>query len=238
MSAETCVAVITGGTGNLGRVVTERFLREGREVAVPWHKEEEWKNLQEGLDPEMPGRCWGIQVDLTDEDQVKDFVDKVMSRFGRIDHLLNLVGGFSFGSNIWEIELRDWERMMDMNLRTCFLCCKHALPPMLEAGAGSIVNVSSKACEDIQPGAAAYAVAKGGVRTFTRALREELKGTGVTANAIMPSIIDTPVTRELMPDASPEKWVRPEQIASVLLWLCGGGSEAVSGSVLRLFGEL
>jgi NAD(P)-dependent dehydrogenase (short-subunit alcohol dehydrogenase family) len=109
---------------------------------------------------------------------------------------------------------------------------------MRESGTGRIVNVSSKAAVDIQPGAAAYAVSKAGVVTLTRALREELKGTDITVNAIMPGIIDTPVTRELMPDADRSTWVSPQSVADVLVALCGEGLSAASGSVLRLFGGL
>ena len=109
---------------------------------------------------------------------------------------------------------------------------------MRRAGRGRIINVSSKACEDIQPGASAYAVSKGGILTLTRALREELKDTEITVNAIMPSVIDTPVTRKIMPAGDPEKWVKPAEIADILLSLCGDGCRAVSGSTLRLFGGL
>jgi NAD(P)-dependent dehydrogenase (short-subunit alcohol dehydrogenase family) len=128
--------------------------------------------------------------------------------------------------------------MMALNLKSAFLCCKHVLRAMRRTGEGRIINVASKACLDIQPGAAAYAVAKGGVVTLTRALREELKDARISVNALMPSIIDTPVTRELMPDGDPDRWVKPQQIADAVVALCGEGCGAVSGSVIRMFGAL
>ena len=232
------VAVITGGTGHLGSVVTLRFLDGGAMVAVPWRHEDGWRELEGRLSEEQRERCLGVRADLTDEEQVRELMGAAAERFGALDILLNLAGAYAFGRKLWETDAATWERMMAVNLRTAFLCSKHALPAMLKAGRGRIVNVSSKACEDLQPGAAAYAVAKAGLLTLTGALREELKGTGVTVNAVMPSIIDTPATRELMPKADPAKLVTPEQVADALVALCGDECDGVSGSVLRLFGSL
>ncbi len=232
------VAVITGGTGNLGTVVTRRFLQQGARVVVPWHSEESWHSLRRELGDGLAADCRGIGADLTDEEQVRKVMDFAVDQFGNIDAQLNLVGGFAFGQRVWETELATWDKMMERNLKTAFLCCKHALKAMRQSGAGCIVNVSSKAAIDLQPGATAYAVAKGGIITLTRALREELKGTGIAVNAIMPGIIDTPVTRELMPEADHDSWVQPGQIAHVLATLCGGDMPALEGSVLRLFGGL
>jgi NAD(P)-dependent dehydrogenase (short-subunit alcohol dehydrogenase family) len=232
------VAVITGGTGNLGRLVAERVLDEGAMVAVPWRTEQKWRDFEAGLPERQRERCLGVRADLTDEDQVARLMRSARERFGALDILLNLAGAYSFGRRLWETDAAAWDRMMALNLRTAFLCAKHAVPAMLEAGRGRIVNVSSKACEDLQPGAGAYAVAKAGLITLTRALRQELKGTGVTANVIMPSIIDTPETRGLMPDGDADRWVKPEQIADALVALCSEECDAVSGSVLRLFGGL
>jgi len=238
MELEGHTAVITGGAGNLGSIVTRRMLEEGAHVLIPWYKEENWQGLQDNLPEELKERCKGLQTDLTREEDVQRTMQTAVERFEKLDILLNLVGGFAFGKKVWEMDVNLWDKMMDMNLKSAFLCAKHALPHMIKHGHGRIVNVSSKACADIQSGASAYAVSKGGIVTLTRALREELKGTGVTANAIMPSIIDTPVTRDLMPDGDPEKWVSREEIADTLVALCSDRLQAVSGSVLRLFGEL
>jgi NAD(P)-dependent dehydrogenase (short-subunit alcohol dehydrogenase family) len=232
------IAVITGATGNVGQAVTQQFLEEGAAVVVAWHAEEEWRRVEASLDAGGAGRCLGIKADVTEEQQVQSLMKKAVDRFGTIDFLLNLVGGFAFGKPVWETDLGTWDKMMNLNLKSAFLCTKHVLPIMLKAGRGKIVNVSSKACVDIQPGAAAYAVAKAGIVTFTRAVREEVKGTGITVNAIMPSIIDTPATRKLMPKADRSKWVTTEQIARTLVGLCSEESGAINGSVLRLFGGL
>jgi len=231
-------AIITGGTGNLGSTVTRAFLAEGYRTAIPWLNHEEWDDLEADLDESERRRALPIRTDLTDEKQVKDMVSETYSEWGRIDCLLNLAGAVAFGQKIWEMELATWRKMLSINLTTAFLCCKHALPHMREQGRGRIVNVSSKVSRDIQPGAAGYAVAKGGITTLTRALREELKDTDITANVIVPSVIDTPVTREFISAGNPDKWVKPEEIADFLLALCGDRCRAVSGSELKLYGEL
>jgi len=238
MELDGKAAVITGGTGHLGRVVTARFLREGAGVLVSWRSEEEWRKLEASIDDEFSGRLVGLGTDVTNEEQVAELMRTAADRFGGVDALLNLVGGFAFGKDVWETDLETWNRMMDLNLKSAFLCSKHALPLMRKARAGSIVYVSSKACEDLQPGAAAYAVAKGALITLTRALREEVKNTGIRVNAVMPGIIDTPVTRRLMPKADTSKWVTPDQVADALVALCSDRCRAVSGSVVRLFGGL
>ena len=231
-------AVITGGTGNLGSAVTRRFLADGYRIVVPWNEEWQWKQFEGSLSGEMKRRCLGVQADVTQEESVQAIIHRTAEEFGRLDVLLNLVGGYKFGRKIWEMDVETWDTMMNVNLRSAFLCCKHALSLMIAEGAGRIVNVSSRACIDIQPGAAAYAVAKRGIVTLTRALREELKGAHITVNAIMPGIIDSPRARKLMRDGSPQQWVKPEEIADVLAALCSGELKTVSGSVIRVFGGL
>lgn len=231
-------AVITGGTGDLGSVVAYRFLDEGASVVLPWYKRTELEEFQQALSEERAARCAWIEADLTDEAQVRGVMDLAMTRFGRIDLLLNLVGGFAYGELIAGMDVATWDKMMDVNLKTAFLCTKHALEPMLEAGEGRIIVVSAKVCESPERGSAAYAVSKGGLLTFSQALREELKGTDISVNVVMPGIIDTPVTRQLMPHADHSKWVRPEEVADVILALCSDAAGAASGSVIRVFGGL
>jgi len=238
MQLQGKTAVITGGTGHLGSAVTARFLREGAGCVVSWRSEEGWRELEASMDGEFSDRLVGLRADVTDEEQVEELMRTAVDRFGGLDALLNLVGGFAFGRNVWETDLATWDRMMDLNLKSAFLCSKHALPIMRKAGRGSIVYVSSKGSEDPQPGAAAYAVSKGALITLMRALREEVKDTGISVSTIMPGVIDTAATRRAMPRADADKWVSPDEIADVLVALCSERFGAAGGSVIRLFGGL
>lgn len=230
--------LITGGTGHVGRVVTRAFLREDYCVTIPWRSRDEWEELEEELPQDVKSRVLAVEADLTDEGRVRQLVEETRQKWGQIDCLLNLAGGAVFGPKIWETELDTWNQMMAVNLTTAFLCCKHVVPVMRRQNAGRIVNVSSKASRDIQPGAGAYAVAKGGVTTLTQVLREELKDTDITVNTILPSIIDTPVTREWISGGDPENWAQPEEIADVLLAICGNRCRSLSGSELKIYGDL
>ncbi len=238
MGERSKTAVITGGTGQLGSVVTLAMIKDGWHVVVPCRDMDAGSQLQSGLPKGMEQSCTLVEADLTVERDVERLAERASCRSGRIDALVNLVGMFSFGTKIHELPAEKWHQVMDVNLTGVFLACKHVLPAMLKSGRGCIVNTASKAAVDIQPGAGVYAVAKAGVITLTQVLREELKDTSITVNAIMPGIIDTPVTRELMPKGDPSRWVKREQIAETVVSLCNGRVAGVSGSVLCMFGRL
>jgi NAD(P)-dependent dehydrogenase (short-subunit alcohol dehydrogenase family) len=150
--------------------------------------------------------------------------------------LLNLVGGYAAGDTVTDTSEAIWEKMMALNLKSVFLCCKHALKYMIPEDYGRVVNVSSKVAVDLPAESAAYAVSKAGVISLTKCLAQELKGTGVSVAAIMPSIIDTPVTRSVRPDADFSKWVKPEDIAEVLVYLSSEQGRALNGAVVPIFG--
>ncbi len=236
MDLEGRVALVTGGAGHLGATVTEHLLEAGAQVVACEHNAEKLEALEEDLD--APASLSTIVCDVTDEADVERLMERVHEDFGGPDALLNIVGGFAAGDTVAETDLQTWERMLQLNLTSMFLCSKHALRYMLDTGFGRIVSISSKAADDLPAGRAAYAVAKAGVLNLTACMAMELAGTGVACAAVMPSIIDTPVTREVRPDADPGKWVTPKSIAEVLTWLISEEAGAVNGSVLRLYGEL
>ncbi|MGI5818016.1 MAG: SDR family oxidoreductase [Armatimonadota bacterium] len=236
MELDGRVALVTGGAGHLGSAVTQRLLEGGAHVVACEQDSEKLEALADAL--HYPGRLSTIVCDVTDEDAVRQMMGQVHEQHGGPDALLNLVGGFAAGGSVAGTELSTWERMLTLNLTSMFLCSKHALAYMTEAGFGRIVSVSSKAADDLPAGRAAYAVAKAGVLNLTACMAKELAGTGVACAAVMPSIIDTPVTRSARPNADPSRWVTPEQIAEVLAWLISEPAGAVNGSVLRLYGDL
>jgi NAD(P)-dependent dehydrogenase (short-subunit alcohol dehydrogenase family) len=236
MDLEGRVACVTGGAGHLGSAVVKRLLTAGAQVVACEHREQKLDELADELGD--PDALTTIVCDVTDEGETEAMMQRIVEERGGLDALVNVVGGFAAGDTVAETELSTWQRMLNLNLTSMFLCSKHALKHMLEADFGRIVSISSKAAEDLPAKRAAYAVAKAGVLNLTACMSDELAGTGVACAAIMPSIIDTPVTREVRPDADPGKWVSPESIAEVIAWLVGEEAGAVNGSVLRLYGEL
>ena len=236
MNLKGKVTVIVGGEGPLGREVTKKFLAEGVKVLIGWYAEQEWEEAK-GLISAYKGQFAEMQVDATKEEQVQKLMQKAKDTFGSLDVLLHMVGMVHIGPMIWETETATWERLMDVNLKSAFLCSKHAVRVMLEKKKGRIVFFPARVAQELQPRFGAYAVSKSGLITLINALREELKGTNITVNGVMPSVMDTFRTRH-MPNPEPDKWVKPSDIADLLCCLCSDECGALSGSILKVFGKL
>ena len=236
MSLKGKVAVITGAEGSLGRVVTKRFLAEGAKVVLGWYASEAWEEAKGLIPGDYTGQFLDARVDATKEVQVENLMKKAKDAFGPIDILLHMVGLFHAGGRIWETDAALFERLLDVNLKTTFLCCKHALKIMLERRRGRIVVFPPKVVLSPGPPFSAYAVSEAGLTALVSALREELKDTDITVNAIMPSVIDTLNTRG-MPFAEAEKGVKTWEIADLLCFLCSDESNPLSGSILKVFGK-
>lgn len=237
MSMEGKTVVITGGEGPLGRAVTRKFLSEGARILIGWNSPEEWKEAKGLIDKQHTGNCLDMQVDLTKEVDAEQLMEKAKSEFGSIDVLLHMVGMFRAGQLIWETDTALMEQLIGVNLKSAFLCTKHAVKIMLEKGRGRLVVFPAKVVIEPQPRFGAYSISKSGLITLVQALREELKETNITANAVMFSILDTPKTRH-MPNPEPEKWVKPADVADFLSNLCSDECDALSGSILKLFAKL
>jgi NAD(P)-dependent dehydrogenase (short-subunit alcohol dehydrogenase family) len=154
-----------------------------------------------------------------------------------LDALINTVGGYAGGVRLWELDTRVFDQMLAQNLRSGFVLSRAAVPVMLKQGYGSIVNVASKAAFDHASGAAAYAASKAAAVAMMNSLAADLKGTGVRVNSILPSIIDTEANRKAMPNADFTKWPKPEDIARVILFLCGDEAKLVHGAALPVYGD-
>jgi NAD(P)-dependent dehydrogenase (short-subunit alcohol dehydrogenase family) len=225
-------ALITGGTGGLGAAVTRAFLDSGWRVVVPiFHvAERERVPAHERLVLEP--------ADLSDPDSAAAVTALAAGDQGApLRAVVNLVGGFAMGGRVHETPVEDFEAQLRVNLRPTYLVCEAALPHLQAAGGGAIVCVSSRAALRPFPGAAGYIVAKAGVLAFVDALAEEYRNDAIRVNAILPSVIDTPANRRAMPDADHDRWVSPEQIASVVRFLCEDGADVVSGAHIPVYGR-
>ena len=231
------VAMITGGTGALGRAVAERFLSEGAKVAIPYIIDAEVPMLEQRLGGRFPKTNQLVsKVDVSNPDQLGKFVDEAVKKFGRIDALVNLVGGFWGGKPISETTIEEWQAMFDINLKPTFFCCKAVVPIMQKNKYGRIVSVASRSGLTGAGDFAAYAITKGAIATFTYSLAEEVLSDGVLVNAIAPSTIDTEANRKAMPNAKHERWVKPEDIAKTLSFLCSELNQVTSGAVVPVYG--
>ena len=231
------VALVAGGTGGLGRAVSLAFLGEGAKVEVTYVVPGEWAELQDVVAKLGGGALKGHEVDVTDETAVNGLVEKIVEAQGRLDVLVNTVGAYAGGLRLWEMETRVFEQMMALNLRSGYALARAAARTMLKQKRGAIVNVAAKAAFDHAAGAAAYAASKAAALAMIDSLAADLKGSGVRANSILPSIIDTAANRKAMPKADFAKWPKPEDIARVILFLCSEEAKVIQGAAVPVYGE-
>jgi NAD(P)-dependent dehydrogenase (short-subunit alcohol dehydrogenase family) len=231
------VAIVTGGAGALGGAVVQAFLEQGARVVVPFVVPGDLERLRG--EPGIPAGATlaGALVDLTDEAAVAGYYDGVAAAEGAIDILVNAAGGFEGGPPVHETSWSLWEQQIAINLKTAVLSSRAAVPHMLRRGGGAIVNVASRTAVESGARVAAYAVAKRGVLQLTRAMAAELVEANVTVNAVMPSVIDTPANRAAIPKADFTRWVRPVDIARVILFLAGPDARVVSGAAVPVYGR-
>jgi NAD(P)-dependent dehydrogenase (short-subunit alcohol dehydrogenase family) len=230
------VVLVTGGTGGLGRAVSLAFLEQGAKVVVTYRKEEEWATLQTAARANSE-KLEGASIDVTNEAAARQFVDGVVARHGRVNALVNTVGAYAGGVKLWELDAKVWEQQFALNVRSGLVMARAVVPTMLKQRSGAIVNVASKAAVDHAPGASAYAASKAAAVAMIDSLAADLKGTGVRANSILPSIIDTPANRKAMPSADFSKWPKPEEIARVILFLCCEDANLIQGAAIPVYGD-
>ena len=230
------VALVAGGTGGLGRAVSLAFLREGARVVVPYHRETEFVALRSSAG-EHAAALEGQPLDITDEAAVGRFVGDLLTRHGRLDAVVNTVGGYAGGIKLWEMETKTFDTMLALNLRAGFVLARAVLPALLKQGHGSLVNVAAKAALDHAAGAAAYAASKSAALAMMDSLAADTKGTGVRVNSILPSIIDTPANRQAMPGADFDAWPKPEDIAKVILFLSSDAAITIHGAAVPVYGN-
>jgi NAD(P)-dependent dehydrogenase (short-subunit alcohol dehydrogenase family) len=231
-------AFVTGGTGALGRAVTGRFLGDGYRVAVTYRSPEEWKALErEYTGPVQDGALLGVDCDVTKNEAVGRAVAQAAERFGSLRVLVHLAGGYHGGQPVESAEEATVRGMIELNLFSAFWAAKHAIPHVKRGGAGRLLFVSSRGAVEYFPGASAYAAAKLGLHALVQTLAKELKTSGVTANAVLPSMIDTPANRAAMPDADFSAWVPPDAVAGLLAHLASRDAGFTSGALVPIYGR-
>jgi NAD(P)-dependent dehydrogenase (short-subunit alcohol dehydrogenase family) len=230
------VALVAGGTGGLGRAVSLAFLSEGAELIVIYRIDQEFADLKSQAG-ENASKLIGRRVDVTDEAAVEQLIQGIAVEQKRLDFLVNTVGGYAGGTNLWETDMRVLDQMLALNLRSGFILSRAATKVMLRQGKGVIVNVASKAALDHAAGLGAYAASKAAAVAMMDSLAADLKGTGVRVNSILPSIIDTEANRKAMPGADFAKWPKPEEIARVILFLCSDDAKVVHGAAIPVYGD-
>lgn len=235
VSFEGKVVLVAGGTGGLGRAVSLAFLEEGAKTIVTFRNEAEFAALQQEAGGNS-GMVEGHRVDVTDEAAVGQLVNQIAGRYGRLDVLVNTVGGYAGGIKLWELETKTLEQMLALNLRSGYALSRAAVVAMMKQGFGAIVNVAAKAAVDHGGGAAAYAASKAAAVAMMDSLAADVKGTGVRVNSILPSIMDTAANRRAMPDADFAKWPKTEDIAKVIVFLASDAARVIHGAAIPVYG--
>ncbi|MNO83711.1 3-oxoacyl-[acyl-carrier-protein] reductase FabG [compost metagenome] len=225
------VIAVTGAFGNLGLAVAQAAMERGARVVTIG------RSAGVDLPPVLSHALEITGVDLTSFEDAQAAVARIEAECGRLDALVNIAGGFRW-ETLADGDLATWDFLYNVNLRTAACASKAALPLLLKSPAGRIVNVGASAALKAGTGMGAYAASKAGVARLTESLSEELKDRGITVNAVLPSIIDTPQNRADMPSADHSRWVAPEKLAAVILFLLSADASAVTGALIPVTGRV
>ena len=228
------VAIVTGTTG-IGRAIARRFAADGASVLACGI--EVAANQELALDAQKNHLSLGVeQCDVTQTDAVRAVVAKAVREFGGLDVIVNAAAFHPFGTVV-ETDLENWNRCIMVNVGSIYLLGHFGIPEMKKRGGGSIINLASVQGHACQRGVAAYAASKAAAVAMIDCLAADLKGTRVRANSILPSIIDTPANRKAMPKAKFLTWPKPEEIARVILFLCGDEAKLIQGAAVSVYGD-
>ncbi len=228
--------VITGGTGGLGTSLVRRLVVEDYRLAVTYLLPDEAREFEQEFDVDED-RLLLTRVDATNPEAVASLFKDVSEKWGAIHGVCSLVGGWAGGRDVEETDDVRFDRMLDINLRSAFYAVRAAVPYLREAGWGRVVLVGSRAAIDFPESQAAFNIAKAGVVALGRSVAQELDGTGVTANVLMPSVIDTPATRQTLPYADYVDWPTPDEIAAVAQFVLSDESGVMNGAVIPVYGR-
>lgn len=228
------LVIVTGAAGNLGQAVARAFAARGYCLALVDLDPEALESVRKSL---TAGCAAAFSTDLMDPQAVETMATQIMERFGRVDVLANIAGGFVMGPPLHETADKDWDFMLNLNARTVFNCCRAVVPRMLAGGGGRIVNVSARAATRGVGHMGPYCASKAAVITLTESLADELKDAGINVNCILPGTVDTPQNRAAMPDQDHGRWVPLDALADVVLFLASDAARAITGAAVPVYGR-
>jgi NAD(P)-dependent dehydrogenase (short-subunit alcohol dehydrogenase family) len=224
--------LVTGAAGNLGRAVADAFFERGTNLVLIGRRLEDLTKAYGSAN----ARRLLAPANLLDQVEVDAAVKSAIERFGRIDVLCNIAGGFQMGAPVHETPDELWQSMLDLNARSVITMARAVVPPMLAAASGKIVNVAAMVALAGKAGMGAYGASKSATIRLTETMAAELRDKGINVNCVMPSIIDTPQNRAAMPDADPGRWVTPAAVADVILFLASDAARAIHGAAVPVIG--
>jgi NAD(P)-dependent dehydrogenase (short-subunit alcohol dehydrogenase family) len=222
------VVVVTGAAGNLGSAVVRAFESAGANLTLVDRADGRLQRLFPDM-ADSASYYFANSVDLTDADAVQSMVDGTIKHFGRIDVLVNTAGGYRAGTPVHETPLETWDFMLNLNARSVFLSSRAVIPHMLRQGSGKIISVAARAAERGRANMAAYSVSKSAVIRLTESMAAELRDMDINVNCLLPGTIDTPANRQAMPNADYSRWVKPEILAEVILFLASASARTLNG---------
>jgi len=227
------VALVAGGTGALGSAITLALLAEGAHVTVTYRRAEEFAALQKAAGT---AALVGASADVTDLDAAEQLIAKLVRDRGRLDIVVNAVGGYVGGAPLWQADPAALDRMLSLNLRSGHALMRAAAPVLLRNGRGAVVNIAARAALEHGAGSAAYNASKAAALALFDSLAADLAGSGVRVNSVLPSIIDTPANRAAMPKADFARWPKADDIARVVLFLCSSDARVIHGAAIPVYG--
>lgn len=230
------VVIVTGAAGNLGIAVAKAFQAAGAKLAAADRADDRLRGIFQDI-VNSPDHLLLNSIDANDPASVERMVNETVGRFGQIDVLVNTVGGYRAGTPVHETPIETWDFMLSLNARTVFIVCRAVIPHMLKRGYGKIVNVAARPALSGAEKMAAYSASKSALMRLTESMSAELKGKGINVNCVLPSTIDTPQNRQSMPKADHSRWVTPEAIADVILFLASEAARAVHGAGIPVYGR-
>ncbi len=236
------IAIVTGGTGALGRVVVKKFVEAGMKIYLPVQSIEHFKAVFDNSAEKEEGfslrKIYALPCDGSNEFEAKGFVEDVIKLAGRVDYLVNTIGGFHPKRMVADTDSELLNKQLKLNFFTTFYFTNACLKNMISNNYGRIVSIGAKQAVETTPGKFAYSFTKAGVINLMQTIADECKDNNITASTIIPSIMDTPANRESMQNQDFTKWVTPEEIAETILYLLSDSAKSQRGNVIKMFGKV